>query len=151
MRREISTEFVPLPSADTARAASIIEGRWKGLLIVKTIFGTLAILVALTTNAAAQTDRSANHYLAACRDYATPKVPEGADDYKEWFTMGECLGIIEVLAATARLMPVPSKSCTPSSVTKNQLVSVIVRWLDQPSQPSAPTASDCQTEQKPAP
>jgi hypothetical protein len=58
---------------------------------MKTMFGALAIVTALTTNPVAapgNTDHSANYYLPGCRDFVNKQFA------REPFLQGECIGIL---------------------------------------------------------
>lgn len=93
---------------------------------MKTIFGTLVTLGTLMTNPAVadKADDSAYHYLPACRDFLKGYLQ------KNPFRQGQCAGIIEALNELAAFMPSGTEACTPDGVTVGQVVTVVVRWLD---------------------
>jgi len=91
------------------------------------MFGVLALTALMTSPAAAdKTDYSANHYLPACRLFAHPDPV-----MRDVFRQGECLGIVETLVQVATFMPSDLQSCLPDGVSNNQVVTVVVRWLEQ--------------------
>jgi hypothetical protein len=94
---------------------------------MKTIFGTLAtIAVLMSSPAAADTVHSANYFLPACRDFANGNYVNNP------LQQGECIGIIEGLAAFAVREPFETnRSCVPDDVTISQVTTVVVRWMDQ--------------------
>jgi hypothetical protein len=95
----------------------------RGLIVLVSMLAAL-----VTTNAAAadKTDHSANYFLPSCRDFVNGNFVRNP------LLQGQCIGMIEALAAFANNQPFESsRSCPPEDATIGQLTRVIVRWIDE--------------------
>lgn len=96
---------------------------------MKTAIAVLFTLIVQITSAAAaagKVDLSANHYLAACRDFASSRAID-----RDTFTQGECFGAVSTAVEIAPLLEPNFQTCIPNEVTASQSVAVVVHWLDR--------------------
>jgi Rap1a immunity proteins len=88
------------------------------------------VLAALATSPAlaAKVDSSANHFLQRCRAVVDREIDQH-------FDIGICSGVMIAIHDVSILLHVPPdhqlRSCLPESVTVEQSVAVVVRWLDR--------------------
>jgi hypothetical protein len=93
---------------------------------------TLAPLVlaalAASPASAAKMDSSATYFLQGCRAVADREIDQH-------FNIGMCAGVMIAIHDVSLLLQVspdhPLRSCLPESVTIEQSISVVVRWLDR--------------------
>jgi Rap1a immunity proteins len=88
------------------------------------------VLAALATSAASaeEMDGSAKHFLQGCRAVADREIDQH-------FNIGMCAGVMIAIHDVSFLLHVPPdhalRSCPPESVTIEQSIAVVVRWLDR--------------------
>ena len=86
------------------------------------------VLAALATSPASaeKMDGSAKHFLQGCRAVADR-------DIDQHFIIGMCAGVMIAIHDVSFLLHPdhPLRSCLPESVTIEQSVAVVVRWLDR--------------------
>jgi Rap1a immunity proteins len=91
----------------------------------------LALILAASATSpalAAKVDSSANHFLQRCRAVVDREIDQH-------FDIGICSGVMIAIHDVSILLHVPPdhqlRSCLPESVTVEQSVAVVVRWLDR--------------------
>jgi Rap1a immunity proteins len=86
------------------------------------------VLAALATSPASaeEMDGSAKHFLQGCRAVADR-------DIDQHFSIGMCAGVMIAIHDVSFLLHPdhPLRSCLPESVTIEQSVAAVVRWLDR--------------------
>jgi hypothetical protein len=88
------------------------------------------VLAALATSPAlaAKMDSSANYFLQGCRAVVDREIDQH-------FNIGMCAGVMIAIHDVSFLLHVPPdhplRSCPPESVTVEQSIAVVVRWLDR--------------------
>jgi hypothetical protein len=96
----------------------------EGLILLAS--ATAATLLATTAVAETDDRASANYYLPACRNFINEAF--AIDPYMQ----GKCIGILQGMDLWAEYAPFEiGRFCVPPGVTPRQVVTVVVKWLEQ--------------------
>jgi len=89
---------------------------------------TLIVMVAVVLAALSLPAQANDPTILACKRFLTSEFPE---DLGQAMALGECLGTINTLSAVTDFLRPDRKPCVPPSVTIEQVMRVIIAYIER--------------------
>jgi hypothetical protein len=94
---------------------------------ISTSMAALIILPSFSTDSQERETNSANYWIPRCKYLLVDQYRGGFD---VGFGVGVCAGMVDSISYFSRLLPEHMKSCKPEGVTNEQLIRVVITYIE---------------------